>query len=117
MNQKKLPCKIYSRSRFKIFKSRSNKVAKSKYGLKLFYIEVMSVAIFTFIVVYKSIDPLFETACSDKAKSIATKITNDDSTKIIQKYNYGDLFEVQKDEKRKYTNGKSEYSYNRSVNF
>lgn len=98
-----MPCKIYSRSRFKVFKTKKRKNLRRNGKFKLFFIEVIFISIFTVILVYnKSINPIFETACSDKAKSIATQITNDDSTKVIEKYNYEDLFSVQRDEKRKY---------------
>lgn len=99
MNQKEPICKIYSRSRFKIFKpKRYNFTKKPKDKFKIFYIEVIFVAIITLLVIYKSIDPIFETICLDEAKSIATKITNDDSTKVIEKYNYNDLFSIERDE-------------------
>lgn len=99
MNQKEHICKIYSRSRFKIFKpKKDNFIKKPKAKLKIFYIEVIFVAIITLLVIYESIDPIFETICLDEAKSIATKITNDDSTKIIEKYNYNDLFSIERDE-------------------
>ncbi len=98
MNQKEPICKIYSRGRFKIFKPKKyNFFKRPRTKFKIFYIEVIIVAIITLMVIYKSIDPIFETACSDEAKSIATKITNDDSTKVIEKYNYNDLFSVERD--------------------
>ena len=98
MNQKEPICKIYSRGRFKIFKPKKyNFFKRPRTKFKIFYIEVIIVAIITLMAIYKSIDPIFETACSDEAKSIATKITNDDSTKVIEKYNYNDLFSVERD--------------------
>ena len=117
MSQKEPICKIYSRSRFKIFKPKKyNFTKKTKDKFKIFYIEVIIVAIITLVVIYKSIDPIFETICLDEAKSIATKIANNDSTKVIEKYNYNDLFSIERDENRKYTNDKSKYIYNRLIN-
>ena len=64
---------------------------------------------FFFTAAWKSIDPIFENICEDEAKAIATRITNDESTKALENYKYDDLFTVEKDESRKYTNDKCKY--------
>ena len=38
------------------------------------------------------IEPVFQTMCEEKAKSIATIIANEESTKIMNLYKYEDLF-------------------------
>lgn len=54
------------------------------------------------IVVYKIIldyiNPVFETLCDEKVKSIATIISNQESTKAMNKYQYEELYTIEKDE-------------------
>ena len=44
------------------------------------------------------IGPVFETLCEDKVKSISTIISNQESTKIMNKYQYEELYTIEKDE-------------------
>jgi len=44
------------------------------------------------------IDPVFETLCDEKVKSIATVISNQESTKAMNKYQYDELYTIEKDE-------------------
>lgn len=44
------------------------------------------------------IGPVFETLCEDKVKSISTIISNQESTKIMNKYQYEELYNIEKDE-------------------
>ena len=37
--------------------------------------------------------------CDDEAKSIATKVTNEETSKVMDKYTYDSLFTIEKDEK------------------
>lgn len=46
----------------------------------------------------RSITPIFETLSKDKAKSIATIICNEETTKIVKNYQYEDLVTIYKDE-------------------
>ena len=48
-------------------------------------------------IVINSINPIFETICRDKAKDIATNITNKETTNIMFKYQYEELFKIEKD--------------------
>ena len=117
MNQNQSQCKIYSRNRFKILKPKKyGKINNKNSKFIVFYFEIILVSVFTFVTIYKSIDPIFEAACSDEAKAIATKITNDNSSIVIKNYNYDDLFSIQRDESREYTNDKSKRIYNRFAN-
>lgn len=43
------------------------------------------------------VDPVFETLCEEKARSIATIISNQESTKTMNKYQYEELYTVEKD--------------------
>lgn len=102
--------KIYSRNRINIFNKRKNKNSNKKDGVIYIFIVIL-IATFTFSTVYKSVDPIFENICEDEARSIATKVTNDESTKVMANYNYNDMFKIEKDESRRYTNDKCKYIY------
>lgn len=91
---------IYSRKRIKlpkmIFKKfNSSNSHNSKKTIK--FVTIVVIAIATFSMVIRSIEPIFETICKDKAKSIATIICNEESTKIVQNYQYEDLVTIDKD--------------------
>lgn len=59
---------------------------------------VLLIAIFVYEAVMRYIEPVFETLCEDKVKSIATIISNQESTKIMKKYQYEELYTIEKDE-------------------
>lgn len=59
---------------------------------------VLVIAIFVYEAVMRYIEPVFETLCEDKVKSIATIISNQESTKIMKKYQYEELYTIEKDE-------------------
>lgn len=44
------------------------------------------------------IEPVFETLCEEKVKSVATIISNQESTKAMNKYQYEELYTIEKDE-------------------
>ena len=97
--QRKLE-KIYSRPRFKLsFLSDTPKVHKSKKKLKFTFpiFSIWIIAILFCISVWNVIKPVFETLCEDKAKAIATKITNEETTNIMNKYSYDSFFTIEKD--------------------
>lgn len=99
MQQNQPLCKIYSRKRIKIFRPRKNRYIKSnrdKSGFFTFLIIVM-IALITCLIIYNSIDPVFEEAALTEAKAIATRITNEESTRAIVGYTYDDLFTIEKD--------------------
>ena len=61
-------------------------------------ISIIGIAFTILIIVYKSVGPVFDTICKDEAKSLATLITNKQSTNVMEQYNYEDLFSIDKDE-------------------
>ena len=94
--------KIYSRPRLnlKFFKNtpRSSKARKRiKKTMPVF--TIFLIAVITCFSVWNFINPIFENLCEDKTKSIATLITNDETTNIMKKYNYENFFTIEKDEK------------------
>lgn len=94
--------KIYSRPRLNLaFLKNTPKSHKSRRKIKntMPVVLIFLVAIITCFSIWNFVNPIFETLCKDKAKSEATIITNEETTKIIEKYNYDTFFTIQKDEK------------------
>ena len=94
--------KIYSRPRLNLaFLKNTPKSHKSRRKIKniMPVVSIFLVAIITCFSIWNFVNPIFETLCKDKAKSEATIITNEETTKIIEKYNYDTFFTIQKDEK------------------
>ncbi len=58
---------------------------------------IVVVMIFTFHTIFNSIGPILDTLFKDKAKSVATIICNEESTKIITNYKYEDLITIHRD--------------------
>ena len=94
--------KIYSRKRLIIAKIKNDKIKqKGKYKNKRKAIYASLVMIIAFAVVAylsKTINPIFELLCRDKAKSLATIITNEEAINIMREHSYQDLFTLEKDE-------------------
>ena len=89
--------KIYSRPRIKI--KRYQKMTK-KQKLK-FLIKMILVLFFLFIVFFcKAGYPIFIASCENAASSTATNILNKEVNEVMLIYNYSDLVNLGKDEKR-----------------
>lgn len=89
---------IYSRKRMKIFKPKKYNLNRSNKPTKLFKIFIIVIIAFLIcLIFYKSIDPTFEKTALTEAKAIATRITNEQSTKAIIGYKYEDLFNIERD--------------------
>ncbi len=92
--------KIYSRPRIripKIFVSKiqdKKNIRKQKIS-KIFII--MIIAFSTVKIVLDAISPIFDTLCKDKAKSIATIISNEQATLVMREHVYDELFSIEKD--------------------
>lgn len=98
--------KIYSRKRFilrpKAKKNNSDQLGKINYNsiqkrmIKFIILIIVIISIYRLLLSY--ISPVFETLCEEKVKSIATIISNQESTKIMNKYQYEELYTIEKDE-------------------
>lgn len=96
--------KIYSRKRF-ILKPKMRKIPHitgfhftGSSGGKIIKICILTVVIMlTIETSLNHIDPIFEGICEAKLKSVATIITNQESTKIMNKYQYDELYTIEKD--------------------
>ena len=82
--------KIYSRKRFII----KPLIIKRK-NLTIIFIFVVAIVVYEMILSY--IRPVFETLCEEKVRSVATVISNQESTKAMNKYQYDELYTIEKD--------------------
>ena len=95
--------KIYSRRRFIIGRNLQNKKRKSFNKISknkdkiLKIIVIMIIAIETINLLLNYIDPIYKKKCIEEAKSLATIVTNEQSTIVIKKYQYEDIFSYEKD--------------------
>lgn len=90
--------KIYSRPRIKIPKIRKNKRFNDKNLEKLVKIIIILIIAFSTVkLVLNAVLPIFDTLCENRAKSIATIISNEQATNIMKDHTYDELFTIEKD--------------------
>ena len=93
--------RIYSRKRLRIA-GFSNNPKMSRYKRKVKKsIPILIIMIIAFVTLYNVlnyINPIFETLCKDKAKDLATIITNEQSTLVVENYDYYDFFTIERHE-------------------
>lgn len=97
--------KIYSRPRIripKIFISNigNNKIDKNKQKIAKIFI-IMIIAFSTVKLVLDAILPIFDTLCKNRAKSVATIISNEQATIVMREHKYEELFTLEKDNEGK----------------
>ncbi len=97
-----MDAKIYTRNKIRLPKfspkMQNNKQKKEYYKL----IKILSILIIAFTFAYfsiEAIEPIIEKQCKNMAKSIATKISNNEATKVMENYSYNDMLNITKDEK------------------
>ena len=98
--------KIYSRPRIMIPKGVHNckkKFQDKKNRKKLKVLIILIIAFSTAKLILDSILPIFDTLCENKAKSIATIISNEQATAVMKRYTYNDMFIIEKDTNNKIT--------------
>jgi N-dimethylarginine dimethylaminohydrolase len=93
--------KIYSRPRirlpkliFQIGNKKPNKNMEKSAKILL----ILLIAIITAKSIIAAISPIFDTLCEDKAKSIATIISNEQATNVMKEHSYEEIFSIEKDE-------------------
>lgn len=92
--------KIYSRKRIdtkKISNYLNKKQNNKKYKNMLYITIIFIIAIITASMTLKAINPIINTQCEVIAKSIATKISNEQATIVMSKYKYEDICNIEKD--------------------
>lgn len=86
--------KIYSRNKIQI----PSLIVNIKNKRKVILIMVFLTAIIVSgKIMLDAINPIFETLCEDKAKSIATMISNEQATNVMREHSYDELFTIEKD--------------------
>lgn len=91
--------KIYSRPRLRLPKAITNRGDKGKkFSKKMATIIIILVIAFsTMKYVLDAVNPIFDTLCESRAKSIATTVSNEQAIAVMKDYTYDDLFTVEKD--------------------
>ena len=83
-------------------------MSENKHTRKVIYVSLITIIAFIVVIfLAKTINPIFELLCRDKAKGIATTITNEEATNVMREYSYQDLFTVEKDSNENITMIKS----------
>ncbi len=92
---------IYSRKRIKIPKINgfytNNKNAKKFFSIFI----IILIACFTFYSIFRSINPIFEGLCIEKAREIGTYIMNDASNKILNSTDYKNIVSIEENDGNK----------------
>lgn len=92
--------KIYSRPRIRLpkifFSNGGDKSLKRKQKIAKIFI-IIVIAFSTVKIVLDAISPIFNALCEDKAKSIATIISNNEATNVMKDHTYDELFTIEKD--------------------
>lgn len=101
--------KIYSRRRIKLskfnFLYKNSKEPNYKNMMKVLKITcIIIIAGITAYVIMQAISPIIDKQCINMAKSIATKISNEQATIVMSNYKYDDLCNITKDSNRIYNN-------------
>lgn len=91
---------IYRRKRIhipKIIFQKFENMEPNKNRKMMKFSAIVVVMILTFYTILNSMGPILEALFKDKAKSVATIICNEESTKIISNYKYEDLITIHRD--------------------
>lgn len=92
--------KIYSRPRIRIPKIviQSGKRMQTEKTKKISTIIIILIIAFgTVKVILDSVLPIFDTLCENRAKSIATIVSNEQATNVMKEHTYDELFSIEKD--------------------
>ena len=92
--------KIYSRPRIKLPKISIKGVPPEILKRRKKIVEIIFILIIAFSVVKLVLDavlPIFNTLCENRAKSIATIISNEQATIVMTEHSYDELFTIEKD--------------------
>lgn len=93
--------KIYSRNRIKFngfLNNKNDKKIDKKYSFLFNVVIIILTAIITFRALLGAINPILNRLCMDEAKNIATKISNEQASLIMNKYKYEDIITILRDD-------------------
>lgn len=92
--------KIYSRPRIRIPKIivQSKQKIKSEKAKKMTTMLVILIIAFSTVkLILDAVLPIFDTLCENRAKSIATTVSNEQATNVMKEHTYDELFTIEKD--------------------
>lgn len=92
--------KIYSRFRIRIPKiniPRGNRLQNEKRSKRVRIILIIIIAFSTVKLILDAVLPIFDTLCINRAKSIATIISNEQATVVMKEHTYDELYQQEKD--------------------
>lgn len=92
--------KIYSRPRIRIPKVmiQSGKRIKNEKVKKIStLLFILVIAFSTAKLILDAVLPIFDNLCENRAKSIATMVSNEQATNVMKQHTYDELFTVEKD--------------------
>lgn len=92
--------KIYSRPRIRMPKviMQSRKRMQSEKGRKMTTMLVILIIAFSTVkLILDAVLPIFDTLCENRAKSIATMVSNEQATNVMREHSYDELFAIEKD--------------------
>lgn len=92
--------KIYSRPRIRLPKIiiQSKKRMQSEKAKKMTTLLIILIIAFSTVkLILDAVLPIFDTLCQNRAKSIATVISNEQATNVMKQHTYDELFSIEKD--------------------
>lgn len=92
--------KIYSRPRIRLPKIilQSRKRMQSEKAKKITtFLMILIIAFSTVKLILDAVLPIFDTLCQNRAKSIATLVSNEQATNVMKEHTYDELFSIEKD--------------------
>ena len=96
-----MDAKIYTRNKIRLpklsYKMQNNK-QKNEYGKIIKILVILMIAVTVAYFSLEAVQPIIEKQCKNMAKSIATKISNNEATKVMENYSYNDMLNITKDE-------------------
>ena len=90
--------KIYSRPRIRMPKviMQSRKRMQSEKGRKMTTMLVILIIAFSTVkLILDAVLPIFDTLCENRAKSIATIISNEQATNVMKQHTFDELFTIE----------------------
>lgn len=92
--------KIYSRPRIRIPKiilQSRKRIQNEKTKKMTTMLVILIIAFSTVKLILDAVLPIFDTLCENRAKSIATIISNEQATNVMREHTYDELFTIEKD--------------------
>lgn len=92
--------KIYSRPRIRIPKiiiQSRKRIQNEKIKKMTTMLVILIIAFSTVKLILDAVLPIFDTLCENRAKSIATIISNEQATNVMREHTYDELFTIEKD--------------------